>query len=79
MVLFLQYATNTGKSPYDAALHSPAESCHFTAERNGSNYVLNLLGYQAAPEVCLLGADGQLLWLPASGAGRMEFFLEKDV
>lgn len=79
MVLFLQCATNTGKSPYEGTLHSTTESCHCTAERNGSNYVLNLLGYQAAPEVCLLGADGQLLRLPASGAGRMEFFRVKDV
>lgn len=55
------------------------ESRHCTAEGNGSEYVLKLLGYQAAPEVCLLGANGQLLWLPASGAGRIEFLHLNDV
>lgn len=61
------------------ALHLLTESHHCSTEGNGSEYVLKLLGYQAAPEVCLLGADGQLLWLPASGAGRIELFLLNDV
>lgn len=73
VVLFLQYAKTTGTGPYDGAIQSRAESCHCTAEGNGSHYVLSLLGDQAVPEVCLLGADGQLLWLPASGGGRIEF------
>eukprot|EP00064_Thunnus_orientalis_P014168 superscaffoldBa00002428_g14209 len=35
-------------------------------EGNGCGCVLKLFGYQAAPEVCLLGAGGHLLQLPAS-------------
>lgn len=46
---------------------------------NGCGCMLKLFGYQAVPEVCLLGAGGQLLQLPASGAGRIEYFLLQDV
>lgn len=55
------------------------ESRHYNMEGNGCGCMLKLFGYQAAPEVCLLGADGQLLQLPASGAGRIEYFLLEDV
>lgn len=48
-------------------------------EGNGFGCTLKLFGYQAVPEVCLLGAEGQLLQLPASGAGRIEYFLLQDV
>lgn len=48
-------------------------------EGNGCGCMLKLFGYQAAPEVCLLGASGQLLQLPASGEGRIEYFLLQDV
>lgn len=55
------------------------ESRHYTMEGNDCGCMLKLFGYQAVPEVCLLGADGQLLQLPASGAGRIEYFLLEDV
>lgn len=55
------------------------ESHHYTMEGNGCGCILKLFGYQAAPEVCLLGAGGQLLQLPASGSGRIEYFLLQDV
>lgn len=58
---------------------SVIESHHYTAEGNGFGCELKLFGYQAAPEVCLLGASGQLLQLPASGAARIEYFLLQDV
>lgn len=48
-------------------------------EGNGFRCTLKLFGYEAAPEVCLLGANGQLLQPPASGAGRIEYFLLGDV
>lgn len=46
---------------------------------NGSARMLKLFGYQAVPAVCLQGAGGQLLQLPASGAGSIEHFLLQDV
>lgn len=55
------------------------ESHHCAMEGNGFRCTLELFGYEAAPEVCLLGADGQLLQPPASGAGRIEYFLLGDV
>lgn len=58
---------------------SLVESHHCAMEGNGFRCTLKLFGYEAAPEVCLLGADGQLLQPPASGAGRIEYFLLGDV
>lgn len=55
------------------------ESRHYTMEGNDCGCMLKLFGYQAAPEVCLLGANGHLLQLPALGAGRIEYFLLQDV
>lgn len=58
IVLFLQFPETTHLRV------GVLSSLHCNAECNGSEYMLKLLGYQATPEVCLLGANGQLLWLP---------------
>lgn len=58
---------------------SLVESHHCAMEGNGFRCTVKLFGYEAAPEVCLLGADGQLLQPPASGAVRIEYFLLGDV
>lgn len=63
----------------DTSLFSEMRSHHCAIEGNGWGCIKKLFGFQAVPEVCLLGASGQLLQRPASGAGRIKYFLLQHV